>query len=272
MMDKLMKLNIQMFAEEADNATEDFVEEAVDTEIADGEEIVEETIEEETIEEEIVDEKKIRTKAFSERLNQEKRKMEEAIRQEQENKLNAIAKSRGFDSWEELEAYDEQQKLERLGVVDHDEFKSLLDEIVSKNPTVKKAQEILKQQEEERKNVYIKTQIAEISALDSDIKTIDDLVKLDRYDEFKTRLDKGYELADAYKAVYFDKIKMRDAESVKQRTLNNLENKSHLKTAGGKSSTDVHIPSDILAMYKKNLPKLTEAEIRKHYAKYVKGE
>ena len=272
-MDKLMKLNIQMFAEEADNATEDFVEEAVDTEIADGNEVnTEETVVTENDSEEVIDEKKLKTKAFSKRLNEEREKIRLEIEYEQNKKLDQIAKGRGFESWSELEEYSEKERIERLGVTDEEGFRSLLDELVAKNPTVQKAQQLLAQQEEERKVEFIKTQVKEINNLDSDIKTFDDLTKLDKYDEFAEKVEKGYTLADAYKLVYFDKLQNKATLSTKQQVLNNIDSKSHMKTASGNSATEIHIPSDIMAMYKKNLPKLSEAEIRKHYANYMRGE
>ena len=82
--------------------------------------------------------------------------------------------------------------------------------------------------------------------------------------------EKGYSLSDAYKVVYYDKLKTKEIESVKQDTLLKIDSKSHMKTASGNSSKEIHVPDDIMAMYKRNT-KLTDEQIRKHYAKEIGG-
>lgn len=269
-MDKLMKLNIQMFADTAENETEvDETEtdvEEVDstntetevetvTDVADGEE----------------NEKKARTKAYSERLNNEREKIRKEVETEQKTRLDNIAKARNFDSWEELEEYDEQERLRNMGIEDSSEFKTFLNELITKNPIVKEAQTILTKQKEADKENFLKEQITTISQIDKSIKTLDDLVKLDRYDEFAAKIDKGYDLVDAYKITYFDKIKTNNIEAAKQTVLNNIDSKSHLKSATGVSGKEVHVPEDIMAMYRKNIPGMSDADIRKHYAKTMGG-
>lgn len=248
----------------ADNEIEELVD---GTEFADGDDEVVETTDNETVEDTEQDEKKARTKEYSERLNKEREKIRAEIEFQQQSKLNAIAKTRGFDTWDELEEYSERERLEHIGVTDHDGFKSLMEEMIQKNPTVKQAQEILAKQEQERRDSFVKEQIKEINSFDTDIKTIDDLTRLDRYDDLIKKVEKGYDLVDAYKLVYFDKVKNKEVESTKQKVLNNLESKEHLKTVSGGAAKEIHVPADIMAMYKKNIPSMSEADIRKHYAK-----
>ena len=219
----------------------------------------------------VADGKKNETKAFSERLNKEREKIRKEIESKQKAKLDAIAKARNFDSWEELEEYDEQDRLARMGIENTDEFKTFIDNLINKNPIVKEAQAILTKQKENERDIFIKEQVTSISKIDSSIKSLDDLVKLDKYDEFADKIDKGYSLVDAYKIVYFDKIKLNEIEKAKQNVLNNIDSKSHMKNATGASGKEVHIPEDIMAMYKKNIPGMSEADIRKHYAKYIGG-
>lgn len=247
----------------ADNEIEELVD---GTEYANGnDEVVDETVIDAV--EDTEDEKKARTKEYSERLNKEREKIRAEIESQQQTKLDAIAKTRGFDTWDELEEYSERERLEHIGVTDHDGFKSLMEEMIQKNPTVRQAQEILAKQEQERRDSFVKEQIKEINSFDTDIKTIDDLTRLDRYDDLVKKVEKGYDLVDAYKLVYFDKVKNKEVESTKQKVLNNLESKEHLKTVSGGAAKEIHVPADIMAMYKKNIPSMSEADIRKHYAK-----
>ena len=279
-MNKRMKFNIQKFAEEADNAfDEDVIEiineevdnlpesndknsEEEDTETADSEESLEDIDE--------VEEKVSKTKAYSERLNKDRENIKNELKLELEReaqaKLDAIAKARNFDSWAELEEFDQTERITGMGIDDPNEFKKMINDLIVNNPIVQEAQKVLNKQKKEDQEVYIKTQISEINKLDNSIKTINDLVKLDKYDEFTEKLDKGYSLVDAYKLTYFDKIKNNVAEDTKQNVLTNLESKSHLKNTAGKGSKDVYVPDEVMATYKKNMPDMSEEEIRKHYS------
>lgn len=278
-MNKRMKFNIQKFAEEADNAlytdeidiTNEEVEnlpesidentEYEDTDNADSEESLEDIDE--------VEEKVSKTKAYSERLNKDREKLRLELEKEAQAKLDAIAKARNFDSWAELEEFDQTEKITGMGIDNPDEFKKMINDLIINNPIVQEAQKVLNKQKKEDQEVYIKTQISEINKLDNGIKTINDLVKLDKYDEFTEKLDKGYSLVDAYKLTYFDKIKNNVEEDAKQNTLTNLESKSHLKNISGKGSKDVYVPDEIMATYKKNMPDMSEEEIRKHYSRAI---
>lgn len=278
-MNKRMKFNIQKFAEEADNASYtdeiDIINEEVenlpesvdenteyeDTETADSEESLEDIDE--------VEEKISKTKAYSERLNKDREKLKLELEKEAQAKLDAIAKARNFDSWAELEEFDQTEKITGMGIDNPDEFKKMINDLIVSNPIVQEAQKVLDKQKKEDQETYIKTQISEINKLDNSIKTINDLVKLDKYDDFTEKLDKGYSLVDAYKLTYFDKIKNNVVEDVKQNVLTNLESKSHLKNTAGKGSKDVYVPDEVMATYKKNMPDMTEEEIRKHYARAI---
>jgi len=62
----------------------------------------------------------------------------------------------------------------------------------------------------------------------------------------------GYSLIDAYESVNRAELKKRTTAAVKQKTLNNIGSKAHLKTEGdgaGDSGSDIHIPADTYAMY-----------------------
>lgn len=267
---KFLELDIQKFADVADNTSE---EDDIDEFAIEDENIDNNTEDTGTANSKELDneDKKASTKAYSERLNNERKKMKEEIESEFKEKLNSIAKARNFESWEELEEYDEHERLEKMGVEDPDQFKEYLNTLITNNPIVKKAQEVLSKREQEERDEFISGQIKEINKLDDTIKTIDDLAKIDRYDEFTKKIDKGYSLTDAYKLVYFDKIKTTDIEAAKQTVLNNIDSKSHLKSTTGNSGKEIYVPEDIMAMYKKNIPNMSEADIRKHYAKMVGG-
>lgn len=208
------------------------------------------------------------TKAFSKRLNEERAKIEKEYADKEASILarnNKFAQENGFKDFEEMEHVAEQQRLEKLGVQDTDAFKNVLNEYIDKNPTVLQAKEIIQKQQLENGTKLLNEQIAEISKLDKDIKSIDDIIKMENREIFDNLVKKGNTLVDAYKIANFEKLSNKASAKAKQQVLNGINSKEHLKTTSGAAGSDIIVPSDIMAQYKES--GLTEDEARKHYAK-----
>lgn len=213
------------------------------------------------------DDSRATTKAFSNRLKEERAKIEKEYAEKKQKELDAIAVSRGFSNWDELNAYNDKDTLEEIGIKDPEKFNSYIDKLVSKNPSVIEAQRIIESNKEKEQEEIIKTAISEINSFDSDIKSIDDLLNMPNYDNYYELVSKGYSLTDAYKIVAFDKITSNKAASAAQVVKNNINSKGHMKSMTGTASNDIAVPEDVLAMYHKNLPNMTDQEIKDHYNK-----
>lgn len=285
-----MKLNIQMFAE-ADNADElDNIDSDIDEIDVDDIENEEDDegqapVQNETFDTDDAngktDDKKLRTKAYSERLNadrerireEERKKIREILEKEQKEKLDSIAKKRNFDSWEELEEFSEREQLEALGIEDENAFKEYLTEIINNNPEIKKAKEIIAEKEKMDKETYLNNQLKQISEINPEIKSLDDLVTIDKYDDFSDKVNRGYSLFDAYRLTYFDELTKKSIETAKQAAVRSVNSKSHMKsTIPGSILEDIIVPAEVMAMYKRNIPSMTDEAIKKHYAKSLKDE
>lgn len=253
--EKLMKLNIQLFAEEADNDAELIVDNEGDDAANTGDAASENNTE--------ID----KTKAFSERLNKKTRELEEKFKNDYETKINNLAKAQGFDSWEELEEASQKQALEDLGVEDEDKFQRLVDMAINKNPEVIKAKEIIAKTEEEEKKRVVEAQIAMINKLDSKITCLEDIGKEDNIKDILDKVNKGYSLYDAYLLSNLDKISTDKINGAKKKALAEVDSKGHLKTSTGAAGKTTHIPADTYAMYKRNMPSWSDEQIRKHYEK-----
>lgn len=211
------------------------------------------------------------TKAFSERLKREKQKLEQVYAEKQKNEMNKVAVARGFKDWDELEKYSRQDSLKELGIENPEKFDLYVDELIAKNPTVVQAQRIIEEQVAQERDRVLTEAISEINKLDPDIKTVDDLTKIDNYDEFYDLVQKGYTLPNAYKVVAFDKITANKVAGATQKVITNINGKSHFQPLSGGNTTEVIVPEDVLASYHKNMPDMSDKEIREHYAKYLKG-
>lgn len=212
------------------------------------------------------------TKEYSERLKNDREKIRKELEEENNRRLDSIAKSRGFENWKELEEYSNKEQLQNLGVNDADAFEKYLNNIIENNPEMIKARAIIAEQQKRDAERQLNDQVAEISKLDSSIKNVDDLLSHPSYDKVLDRVKNGANLVDAFKLENFDTLTGRTSDAAVQHTLNNINNKSHVKTTSGSASSDVVVPNEIYATYRRNLPNWTDEQIKKHYAKEMGGE
>lgn len=83
--------------------------------------------------------------------------------------------------------------------------------------------------------------------------------------------EKGYSLKDAFLIANKDKIISSARESAKQRAVNNIRGKSHVKADNtSRAGDDIVVPADVIKMYKAMSPGITMAEIKKDYAEFNK--
>ena len=268
-----LRMNVQLFAEEADNADADNATDATDAGSDDNENVTftDGDVNNESSETSNAS-KKDNTKAFSERLKREKLKIEKEFADKKQAEMDQIAISRGFKNWKELETYSQKERLEAMGIQNTDDFNKYVEEIVAKSPIIEEAKRILESQKQKEEQAMITDAISQISAVDPDIKSLDDLIKLENYDEFYGLVEKGYSIPDAYKIVAFDKITARKVDSATENVITNANSKNHMKPLSGGKSREISVPQDILATYRKNMPNMSEQEIREHYSKFVGGK
>lgn len=270
-----MKLDIQLFAEES-AANEEVVEDTTEDTFADGieEDVFDGTSEIEDEEDEDLEPPKSTkdtTKEYSERLKKDRENIRKELEKEQNEKLTRIAKSRGFDSWEELEEFSNKQQLEDLGVEDADAFKEYLNNVINNNPEIIRAKQIIAEQQARETERKLEEEVKQIGELDPSIKSVQDLIQHPSYDRVLDRVKKGSNIIDAYKLENFDALTHRSTDAAVQSVYNNINNKQHIKTTSGNTTKDIVVPSDVYAMYKRNLPNWSDEQIKKHYANEMEG-
>lgn len=118
----------------------------------------------------------------------------------------------------------------------------------------------------------IESQIAEITKIDPEIKSIENLSDMENYDDFYALVKKGNSLVDAYKLANYDKLIGKATSAEKQRALNAAAGKSHLSGAVASSrATGIDpVPAGKLSYYRVMFPDLSDDEIALEYAKIKK--
>lgn len=161
-------------------------------------------------------------------------------------------------------------KASGMSEAEFDEFVSELPEVKAAREKQAQAEEAMKQAQAAQAQVKIGEQISEIAKFDPSIKSLDDLKKMDNYSEFYEHVKRGNTLIDAYKLVNFDKLTQASANGAKQAAINAINGKSHLEKTSGRGTGSATVPADIADAYRMLNPNATDAEIQKHYNKYIK--
>ena len=81
---------------------------------------------------------------------------------------------------------------------------------------------------------------------------------------------RGYSISDAYRLANYDALTQRAAEASRQAAISKAKSKEHLTATTQRGAGAVSVPDDVKAEYLAFNPDATEAEIQKHYQKYMK--
>lgn len=198
-----------------------------------------------------------------------RREAEEAKRalKERDEWVNSNFGEQGITSWEEYtkavneatqkrqEAYYKQKENELQG---QGYDVNAIREIMRLDPEyqqLKQQNQLLQDQmkQEQQRQLQSKLEQEIINDHKSLKEEYGDLVPdLDKLDESTIkRMQKGYSLADAWLVSNKQSVMQNASKAAKQKTLNNLNSKAHLKTEGdgANEGNDIHVPTETLQMY-----------------------
>lgn len=169
---------------------------------------------------------------------------------------------------------DEQKNriVEESGVSseEFDEFINNLPEVREAREQIARAKEAETKARDEQARIHIEEEIKAIGKYDPTIKSVDDLLALDSYGAIYEKVQKGYALSDAYILANHEKIMQDTANKTKQAALNSANGKNHMTPTSSRGEGAVSVPNDIKDSYRMFNPTATDAEISKHYNKYLR--
>ena len=173
----------------------------------------------------------------------------------------------GVDSYlEAIEAqkqYEMQERLKQSGV-----DPELITQAIQTNPIIKQAEDIIAKQREAEQQQMLENELKEIYALDKTIKSPEDLLAMDNFEQFKGYVEKGYTFSDAFKLASFSRLQQKNTDAVKQAAINQARSTAHMESTSGVAEprTDlVPIPDSVLSLWKQSYPNLSNAELTAKY-------
>lgn len=117
----------------------------------------------------------------------------------------------------------------------------------------------------------IDEQMKELAKLDTNIKSIDDLMAMESYPQFYELVKRGNNFVDAYKLANYDELIKKAAAAQKQKTLNSQSGKSHMTPANVNQGKGLAaVPSEELELYRYLNPGMSDEEIARDYASRLK--
>lgn len=153
----------------------------------------------------------------------------------------------------------------------------VINTFIESHPAVRRAEDVLEQAERAKAQAQqalaqegLANEIKMISALDPQIKTIDDLANMPNAEKFNSLVQSGISLSDAFKLANFERLVTKSSEAAKTSARNSVAGRSHLSSTNINGSAPKEIPPDTLKMYREMNPGLSDAEYQKHYERMNK--
>ena len=184
-----------------------------------------------------------------------------------------IASRAEFEQYRDrFEAEKKAGILQKSGMTgpEFDAFVAGLPEVRQANEARRQAEEAMRQAREQQARTKVDEQLREIGALDPSVRELSDLAKMPGYPQFYELVKKGYTLLDAFKLVNFDALRRDTAEAGRQAARNAARSKEHLSQTATRGRGAAAVPADVREAYRAFNPDATEAEIQKHYQRYIK--
>lgn len=170
-----------------------------------------------------------------------------------------------------FEAEKKARILKKSGLSDAEwsRFVESLPEVRAAKQAQQAAEAAAKQAQEQQARLKVDEELKEIGALDPSIKELKDIAKLETYPKFYELVKKGNSLVDAFKLANYDALTSSKAAASRQAAMNAAQSKQHLSQTTARGVGAVSVPAEVKEAYRAFNPGATEAEIQRHYSKYL---
>lgn len=244
------RINLQLHSEkEVAEEVEEEVEEVEESDLGENEQEVTEPATEET---NFKDD--AQNKAFAE-MRRKAQEAEQRARKADELIAQQYGASHGIYTVEQYEQalLQQQQEEQRQQYLDQGVDPQLINQLLEQHPMFQqlKNQQLMtgfNKELSELRQEYPDLKIGDIHSMQELHQTI---MSLPNGEKIWDKAKNGYSFLDAYETVNRHEIKQKVSASTKQKTLNNINSKQHLKTEGdgAQDGNDVAIPQETMQMY-----------------------
>ncbi len=167
-----------------------------------------------------------------------------------------------FDALDAQEHLNTRQQMQEKGV-----DPELIDRAIKNNPLMRQAENAIREMNLQRGNQELNRQIAEISTFYPEVKTLEDITKMETFPAFDSYVKNGMGITEAFKLANFDALMQRGSAASKQAAINAAKGKSHMTPVGGASAPEglAEIPREEISKWREFFPNATAKELREKY-------
>lgn len=263
---KRIPMNLQIFAgEEVPEAADPVLDEVDSVEVVEGEEPAGVEVQEPA--EPVIDEN-ARFAAARREAERKVNSMNQRVAERFGNYTNPITGKpittldEYFDALDAQEHLNTRQQMQEKGV-----DPELIDRAIKNNPLMRQAENAIREMNLQRGNQELNRQIAEISTFYPEVKTLEDITKMETFPAFDSYVKNGMGITEAFKLANFDALMQRGSAASKQAAINAAKGKSHMTPVGGASAPEglAEIPREELSRWREFFPNATAKELREKY-------
>ena len=113
----------------------------------------------------------------------------------------------------------------------------------------------------------VERELAKIRRWDDEVTSLEDIADSPNFAAVYEKVMRGYDLSDAVYLANAEKYRQRAASRAEQAAINRLRSKEHLVGVRARGGGETVVPRDVMAEFKRLMPKASGEEIRKFYRK-----
>ncbi|MBP3413151.1 MAG: hypothetical protein J6K89_07810 [Oscillospiraceae bacterium] len=114
----------------------------------------------------------------------------------------------------------------------------------------------------------MESELAEIRKLNPQIKTTDDIIRMETGPEYARLIRIGVKPSEAYKIANFDSIRAKDRAAAEQAARNAVAGKAHIQSSPTAAGNPLTVPADYARNMRRYIPGISDAEIAKYYKQF----
>lgn len=281
----LLAMNLQFFAEDADDYSEDVgANEQDPAELADEVDDAEQS--DEGVNEEVTD-PQFDTDRANAAFASMRRELEAARRQQAEIDSLYARQYGGYANPETgqpitsardyFEAMAAQERMQvRAQLQENNIDPKVIDSMIANSPAVREARAVTAELNSIRASQMMNDDFKKVLSLDTTMSSEDDIVNDPSYDTVVGYVQShpGVRFDEAYKLINFDRLANSKGTAAKQAAINEIKGKNHLSTGAAVNinSTAEDIPESLLETYKESFPGRSLKELKALYNKAKKSQ
>lgn len=164
---------------------------------------------------------------------------------------------------DEFEAYDKELTASRFaaGNPTESDVRMVVQDEITKATAPKQAEPQISPMEDPR----IQAELAQLSALDPDVKDLKSILTGPYGDKFRGYVAKGLSFVESYKLAAEDKLSQRRSGQAAEAARIKAASKEHLSATGTRGQGAISVPPDEMALFREFLPNATPEEIQAYY-------